>query len=799
MASRKMKPKKTAEKEKAPESLFQLLILLVKGFIKNIPKTLIKIGIIALLVFLLHTYLVIYPNGGFSSMGTKLSDMLSLKQSKNTGTILWTIMSTSLLSSFTLMRTRGIPNFFKGILLLPPRLITSFSKRNGILMSLLCGVTYLLSYYLIKNAMLTLVLAIALLLSVAAFRASFTYVIMRLGHSDFYRLIRQKGHVFNEQSHMVLLFSISIGLLLYTLLPKSFFSVAIVVLLLVAFLVLNFTKKNNRTKAVGFFLITGLYTLSSNLILGDDGGVREAGGLINWIGSPGAFTAVTLGLPPAIGSALGGIIAITLGENGMANIFTEFSDTISDAVNETVEDLGELVDDMTNPEIMTDTINGTVDDMSEMAGDAIDFIAESADVAEDTIKHTVSDMDDMIDDTSDAISDGIDILSETWSATSADLTDIYEGLTDPAIMNETIANTYGDLADIASDIYENPDILWDTLTTSSADITGIIQGLQDNLLTSDSIDWIADNFDALVPDWVVKAAADSAGEAWDLIGNIKGLGDLAGVIPDGNPLADFLGNAGIVKDALENFGKGDNPIYATIKSWASNAVKGAATSMTLADGTTAMSPTGVMELVSNIFLNGTGADTIVNPGKTIQGTANFIMDSVADLLNGTNDTASRLEAGDYGGFYQTMNQAFAETADAVYNTSDFVQRLEENYTIGEFFDDMRTNNTNLWKVKEDSFMTRAFDQLASQPGSIFQVINNRNASLLGEKAFEAITYVGEGWTYIGKGWKDLITEAAHAPEYADMIADGVSDYASSASDAVSGYATSATQWIKSLW
>ena len=90
---------------KAPETLFQLLILMVKGFFKNIPKTLIRVVIIGLFVFVLHTYLVIYPNGGFSSMGTRLSQLLELKKSKGVGTIIWTIIYIMLIQLMDQLRT----------------------------------------------------------------------------------------------------------------------------------------------------------------------------------------------------------------------------------------------------------------------------------------------------------------------------------------------------------------------------------------------------------------------------------------------------------------------------------------------------------------------------------------------------------------------------------------------------------------------------------------------------------------------------------------------------------------------
>ena len=54
---------------KAPETLLQLFWLMVKSFVLNIPKTivkqLIKVGVIFIIVFVVHAYLVVVKNQGF--------------------------------------------------------------------------------------------------------------------------------------------------------------------------------------------------------------------------------------------------------------------------------------------------------------------------------------------------------------------------------------------------------------------------------------------------------------------------------------------------------------------------------------------------------------------------------------------------------------------------------------------------------------------------------------------------------------------------------------------------------------
>lgn len=750
--------KSNKEEPKVPETLFQLLVIIIKGLLKNIPKTLLRIAIFAGLIFLLHTYLVIYPNGGFSTMGTRLSNLLELKQSDGSGTIIWSVMSAGLLSTISLIRAKGFSKFFVGIGKLPARVIKITNRKIGFVMILIVVGAFLSGYYWLKNDMMTLVFAIALILSAAAFRSSFTYVVMRLGYSDINRVTKRENRLFDDKFHLIILISLSLGFLLYTVLPKTFISVLLMMVVLISLGVLVFIKKNNQAKAAALFIGFNLFGLCSYVVYGDDGGVKEAGGLINWLGSQGSLTAVILGFPPALGGGLAGLIGWTLGEIGLPDLFDDLNnpEIIAETIEETMEDLGDLAEDLSDPEIMSETIDETVEDVGDLANDLTDpeimsetideTIGDVGDLADDltdpeimseTIEETVEDLGEIGDSIADGIdelgeeaTDFVDLLEDAWDMTEEELSDFYDDLMDPENMGDTLVSTYDDFVNIAGDIGNQ---------------------INDNM------------------DWIIDGSEGTAKDLWEFMGNVKGLSDLLGLTPNGSLPVKMLGPAGIIKDALENFGLGDNPLYAGIKSWASNAVKG-----NLTDGT----PVGLMELASNIFLGGTKADEIVNPGKTIQGTVNFVMDYFSDIVNGTNDTATRLDGGKYGGFYQTMDQAFEEAADAVYDTSNFINRLSENYTIDEFFGDMRTNNHDLWRVNEDGFTTKIFDRLASQPGSIFQVVNNRTACRLGEMVFDGLTYMGQG--------------TAHA---ADFIAEGMESTAT----ALDGYVESAGTWIKSLW
>jgi len=243
-----------------------------------------------------------------------------------------------------------------------------------------------------------------------------------------------------------------------------------------------------------------------------------------------------------------------------------------------------------------------------------------------------------------------------------------------------------DFIDILEEVYDLPGLIGDG-----------ISDVQDFVLTSGLIDRIFETYDGYIPNWITKAAEQTANESWDYMGVVKDLLDMNGSIPEGNPIAELMDWAGITKDALDNIGLGDNAVYAGIKSFLSNKIKGAIFDKNKQPGLI------IMDMLTTIFAGGTKAGDIISPGKTIQGGANFIIDKLTDLYNGTDDVTSRLNDGKYGGAWQVANETTEVIADAVYNPVEFVNDFSEVVTSDDFYDGMYETNDELWRPAEGSW------------------------------------------------------------------------------------------------
>jgi hypothetical protein len=652
--------KNQKEKSEAPKNLLHLIFIIIKGMFKNIPRMLIYFAVIGVISFLVHTYLVIYPNGGYwPGTNSTLDQILTLPGNKVRGTAFWTILLYLITSIFMKMRMIGVGEFFKGIFKGPVRVGKSALGKSGKFFSFFGGATailLLLGQYLIKNSAISITLIIGAVLAIITFRYSMSYLFLRVGYKDFTSIFK-KNKDFDDIYFDAYQLAVIVSMLLFIYLPAKPYSVfGICALGLFMIFYKKFKKSNKMASNIVLF---GLIGLNLGILLtlkayGDDGGVAEAGGFIPWITSPGAFTAVTIGLPSAIGSAVGGLVGIATAP------IIDLQEYINSG--EAAEDLEDLVEDASD----------YIDELSE---DATDFIDEVQDYIEDNL--------------SDDEYDVIDVLDDIYDSQFGNPEDKLDSLIS---LGEKLPTYVGDL----------------------------INSGQDYVLTSSVVDQIFETFDGIVPDWFENAAEDTANEVWDNIGVVKDILDLGGYIPKDNPLDNFIGNMGILKDALGNIGEGDNAVYAGLKSFISNKVKSAIFDKNKNPGLI------IMDTLTTIFAGGTEAGNIISPGKTIQGSANLLIDKITDLWNGTDDVDKRLETGHYGGALKVADDTTDLIAEAVYNPKEFKKDFADVITSDEFYDGMYDTNKKLWKPKEGSWAIK------------------RAGCYVGEKTTEGLIKVADG-------------------------------------------------------
>lgn len=669
----------------SPQTLFQLLVMIIKGLFTNLPKKLLCFFIIGVVTFLVHTYLVIFPNGGFwPGTNPTLDKILALVGNEARGTIFWSILGYLATSVIRRMVSMGPKKFIGGIFIGPVRVVKSMFGKTGRFISFFMvsmAVFLLLAQFLIKNTFIAYTLIVGAILGIVTFRSDLSYLILRLGFQDVTRLFKRKDAKFNDIYFDAYQLAIIAAMLIYSFLHKKPLFIYAICIFAVAMVIFAKFRKTNKVAANLFMLGTvGLNMAIIYMIkaYADDGGVAEAGGIKNWVGSQGAGTAVLIGLPPGIGSGVGGIIGIITGGGEFVNTFDE------NIIYGEDEELPEVELEETPEDITEEEISDEIEEIEE-ATDEVEEVSEEPESEEETEEEAEAE----------------EAEEETEEEAEAEEETEEEGYT-----KEDLLGAAEDIYDL---IFGTPEEKLDSVISLGelgyelpGELGDLISSAQDFVLTSAIVSTIFEKYEGLVPDWFTEGAEQTANEAWDYMGIAKDLfGDY---LPEGSPISDIMDWAGIAKDALDNIGMGDNAVYAGIKSYLSNKIK------SLAFDTKLNNPSAlglvVMDMLTTILAGGTKAGDIISPGKTIQGGANFIIDKLTDLYNGTDDVSKRLKDGKYGGTWKVADDTTEFIADAVYNPDEFKKDWENVVTSDEFYNDMYKTNEDLWKPAEGSWAVK---------------------------------------------------------------------------------------------
>jgi len=647
-----------------PKSLFQLLLLLLKSLVKGIPKMILRSILIGVIVWIFHAYLVVVVNNGYLKEASKAAEILGLHWNMKNATLFWGIGGW-LATYFFFGRLfgkgiiKGPKYFFMSVAKTPGFFVQGFKKigsKKGPLL-FFTFITALIVSLIIESPMVLMLLVIACILFMTSRNEGLLFLAMKLGYGDFQRwFFKNKAlNKFNEGVFVAVLSGLLAGMMLYVLVPFRPYSVYLVIIMMIIMAVLFLLKK--KGVKVNFWMI-GLLSLYGFLMYetqgqAHDGGWDEYGrNFSNWWHGQGRNEALQTGTIPAIVSIIGSMIGTMTSQGIEVLVPTVVSVPESATSSETY--------------IQTD------------GGDEVqDYPVEVSEIQEEDVDEVEAE----------------NILDIPYGPMSeSDLEDIIDQL-----IGEVIGDTpLGTPSDVLVGIDDFIDIL-----EGAYDLPGQIgdgiSGAQDFVLTSGLIDRIFETYDGYIPNWITNAAEQTANESWDYMGVVKDLLDMNGSIPEGNPIAELMDWAGITKDALDNIGLGDNAVYAGIKSFLSNKIKGAIFDKDKQPGLI------IMDMLTTIFAGGTKAGDIISPGKTIQGGANFIIDKLTDLYNGTDDVTGRLNNGKYGGAWQVANETTEVIADAVYNPDEFANDFSDVVTSDDFYDGMYQTNDELWQPAEGSW------------------------------------------------------------------------------------------------
>ncbi|MBN1667131.1 MAG: hypothetical protein JW862_08575 [Anaerolineales bacterium] len=303
-----------------PQTLAQFFGLMLKGMLKGMLIKLPLALAAGLFVWILHTYLLVGPNGGFAPGTNRMLDsVLALNDRIAKGTLFWTLLMMLVSLGIARLFRPGPLNLAKKIFSTPSWIIASL-KRSGLVGTALLlglGALTIVLGVIQGNRLNNLLLGFLVFGSVIAQRESVLGFASKLAWSDFGRLFKiKRWPAFDFAWVATGLTGATLGFFAATILPFApYCSCASALILLGIMVALIIVKKSGVAAGTGVLIITVFLAaaLIATPALADDGGWEEAGGtFISWIQSQGAMIAIALGLPPAIGSFIASLIGSSI-------------------------------------------------------------------------------------------------------------------------------------------------------------------------------------------------------------------------------------------------------------------------------------------------------------------------------------------------------------------------------------------------------------------------------------------------------------------------------------------------------
>ena len=311
---------------KPPQTLAQFLALLGRGFLKGLPWKLALAGGIALATWIIHTYLLVGPNGGFAP-GTNpfLDQVLALSDRVRSGTLFWILFSS--LATLLIMRLVrfGVRPTLRQVGQTPGWLRHSARQAGSLAWPLLLlggmAIALLLGTFL-TSRVVSLQLAIAGLGALVIRQSGALFMGLHLGWRDVQRWTRRAQPTsLNLAWAGLATLGATLGFLAASGLPFPPYGgcVGVVLLGLAMAAVIAWVKTRPGSGQLLLWLLINagvalLLALVTRPVWADDGGWQEAGGTLSgWLQSPGAARAIAMGVLPAMGAAGGVLLGLFSG------------------------------------------------------------------------------------------------------------------------------------------------------------------------------------------------------------------------------------------------------------------------------------------------------------------------------------------------------------------------------------------------------------------------------------------------------------------------------------------------------
>ncbi|MGQ9686792.1 MAG: RHS repeat-associated core domain-containing protein [Thiobacillaceae bacterium] len=296
--------------------------LLARGFVRSLIYNIPLVIIMGFLSWLLHTILLIGPNGGFDATGNVfLDNVLVLRGRFISGTMFWTLLSSLFSILIGRLRQNGLTKTVQEFASTPKWVRDSLWGAGWPALAVAFGAALVASLIsaIPRNPLVSLQLAILSLSALSEQGRSLPALVVRLGWSDAQRLLNSGKPVRPLAMGWAGAFvtggaigclAMFLGSIIWCLGFPAFF---LGLVLLAVIIAMRGNRPALATLALAL-LLGGALAFAARTVHADDGGWAEAGGNFwDWIRSEGAAIAVAMGLPASAGAAIGALLGSLLG------------------------------------------------------------------------------------------------------------------------------------------------------------------------------------------------------------------------------------------------------------------------------------------------------------------------------------------------------------------------------------------------------------------------------------------------------------------------------------------------------
>jgi len=416
-----------------PLSMIGLVIMIITGFVKSIPKLwksiLIRTLISFLVVMTFNFYTIAIKNEGFGgagyTFGTFWGDMSNLKGNNVAFTTICFVLTYVLTMIVSQIQAKGFKVFLSDVIHVFPWIMTSLTvpgKKVPSIMLITMGFSMIIGI-LTKNEMLLITLMLTFFFELVAKEKGLVGAVSMAVWNDFHRIAKRKVQPIPPLNPLyvgTITLSLLFAVIILYIIPmdkKSFISTLLMIVFIGIGLLLswNIISKSTAKNIIVFVLINLVYYRVFGYIFADDGGWHEGGGNPkDYLNSAGAKEVIGSGVTPAVGSIIGGwlgsAVSTATGALKWTWGFTKaVAEDVGYVVKETAIGIKDLaVDAVTGGQLIKETLNGSYTEVKDLLNSGYELGKDGIDWIDKNV--TIENIKQLGEDAIKLAGDGIDAI-----------------------------------------------------------------------------------------------------------------------------------------------------------------------------------------------------------------------------------------------------------------------------------------------------------------------------------------------------------------------------------------------------